>query len=163
MLLFDWFFRRRDRRRAKAPVRLCLEQLESRTLPATFHWIGGTNLLWSEGKNWLEQVAPTGHGTEEDLLFKNDASVKSLVSQNNLTSATFRTITFNADPVLAKAGGFTITGNAFGIGTGNLTDSTPVAGHTNKIAVAPLSLDADLSIQATNANASLDLSGTPPT
>ncbi|MFO0936555.1 MAG: autotransporter-associated beta strand repeat-containing protein, partial [Gemmataceae bacterium] len=88
---------------------LRFEELESRHAPATFTWSGlGANANWSTASNWVGGNAPTGNSANtEDLVFP--AGATQLASKNDLTSATFNSITMGAS-------NYNLTGNALTLG-----------------------------------------------
>jgi autotransporter-associated beta strand protein len=88
---------------------LRFEELESRLSPATFTWSGaGATALWSNGLNWVGGVAPTGNpAAADDLVFPLGAA--KLTAQNDISGATFNSISFGA-------GGYTLTGSDITLG-----------------------------------------------
>src|SRR5580698_8721382 len=99
MAFFSWtrWFRSLLRPQVK-PIRkqnspLRLEELEARLAPATFTWDGlGANANWGTGANWVGGIAPTGSAaTLDSLVFQGSNQT---TTNNNLTVATFNSITF---------------------------------------------------------------------
>src|SRR5262245_52044703 len=81
-------------RRRSRFLKPALENLESRLAPANFTWTGtGANTKFSTGGNWMSGTAPTGSPTD-DLVFPVIAASASKAPNNDLTGATFNSITF---------------------------------------------------------------------
>jgi autotransporter-associated beta strand protein len=119
-------------RKPRPANRLLLESLEERLAPATDVWTGlGGNTNWGTAANWSAGVPVNG----ADLVFPS-LSKGSLRSTNNLTAASFNSITFSGS-------GYTLSGNAITLGgsTAGATGQINVnAGVTNDTVALNLTL-----------------------
>lgn len=98
---------------------LRVEELEARSVPATFTWTGAStlNANWNNPGNWAGNVAPTGAVANNDLLvFPSGTTVRT--TNNNIVNGSFFSITVSDS-------NYVLAGNAITLGSstnvGNIT------------------------------------------
>ncbi|HZV05422.1 MAG TPA: hypothetical protein VE999_10090 [Gemmataceae bacterium] len=101
----------------RVATRLSIEQLESRVVPSTYHWIGGsatTGNQWGVAANWQEKQVPTSGST---VVFDTTTPGFAAISNgfnpvNNVSGLTNLTLVLND---ASSAGDFKLTGDPIGL------------------------------------------------
>ena len=121
----------RHTRISNRKLRLCLERLEDRLVPATVKWVGDRPTAdWADFAidvggggfftNWSGDQIPSGNS----LVF-DDTAVNHFSNNNDFPSLSVQSLSFNAD-------GYTVSGNALNITTAaGITQSADISTQLN--------------------------------
>ena len=91
----------------------------------TYTWTGTTNSNWNNSGNWSPSGIPT---TGDALIFPSGISGTKLTMNNDISSGSFTSITFNA-----SAGAYILSGNAFTLTGGSTAITANNASNTMTI------------------------------
>jgi autotransporter-associated beta strand protein len=104
-----------------------LEQLEDRTVPATFTWTGLESTLWSDADNWGEHRVPGAADPEKDdvLVFPKVGAVN-FTSVNDIGAV-------NAAQIQMLGNSYDISGGTIRLDTNNLATSALLVQGSNSL------------------------------